>query len=94
MLGGLSSERKWRAVAAVGEPGCAGRDASFPATRLIRQLTTMEPIGDVARLALLYRECHRNRHTSPDSLLEDFESCPGEVSLATMYASSELTRLD
>jgi hypothetical protein len=40
----------------------------------------------VAWLALAYRACHLNGHNSPESVFGDFESCPGEVSLATLDA--------
>jgi hypothetical protein len=54
----------------------------------------MDGVEDVALLALLYRAHYRARHTGPDSLLEDFESCPGEVSLATMTGSHTLREVD
>lgn len=54
----------------------------------------MEPVEKVALLALVYRELYNARHTGPDSLLDDFETCPGEVSLLGMMGSQSLTGLD
>jgi hypothetical protein len=54
----------------------------------------MEPAEKVALLALIYRACYLNRHSGPDSALEDIETCPGEVSLATLYGTHRLTEPD
>jgi hypothetical protein len=53
-----------------------------------------EPVEKVALLALVYRELYNARHTGPNSLLDDFESCPGEVSLLGMMGSQSLSELD
>lgn len=47
----------------------------------------------VAALALVYRACHLNQHSGPDSVLVDIECCPGEISLATL-AGSQLDEVD
>jgi len=50
---------------------------------------------EVALYAIMLREAARNRHTCPDSLLDDLSSsCPGEVSLATLLAHRSFTDLD
>jgi hypothetical protein len=48
----------------------------------------------VALLSLLYRTCHVNRHSNAQSIEDDFGSCPGEVSLATLEASRSFTWKD
>lgn len=53
----------------------------------------MSDVDRVALLALIYREHHNAHHSGPEGLL-DFESCPGEVNLATMLGSESLTGFD
>jgi len=48
----------------------------------------------VAWLALAYRACHLSGHTSPESVCDDMESCPGEVSLATLDAAVRFGAVD
>jgi hypothetical protein len=45
------------------------------------------PVREVALLALLYRECYRNRWTSIDGIQTDQEICPGELSWLSMLAA-------
>ena len=54
----------------------------------------MEPVCDVALLALIYRECYLARHVDPESIIEDSENCPGEISLVRLIAGHRLTPAD
>jgi hypothetical protein len=47
-----------------------------------------------AWLALLYRACERNQHIGVLSHLDDLDSCPGEISLATLEAAQVFSDLD
>jgi hypothetical protein len=47
-----------------------------------------------AQLALLYRACEQNHHTGVLSHLDDLDSCPGEISLATLEAAHIFSDLD
>lgn len=48
----------------------------------------MEPVGQVALLALLYKTAYRDRHEGPEALCEDIEGFPQGLSLAAMVVSS------
>jgi hypothetical protein len=48
-------------------------------------------VEEVAVPALVYRELYNVRHTHPDNLFEDFDVCPGELSLPAMMGSQALT---
>jgi hypothetical protein len=54
----------------------------------------MESLEDVALLALIYRECFLARHVDPESIIEDSETCPGEISLVRLIAGHRLTPAD
>jgi hypothetical protein len=54
----------------------------------------MHGVEEVAVYAIMLREAGRNHHTGPDSLLDDVDSCRGELSLATLMASDKFTELD
>lgn len=49
---------------------------------------------DVALLALIYREQYLARRTGLDSVADDLDTCPGEVSWLTMIAVHRLTEYD
>jgi hypothetical protein len=51
----------------------------------------MEEARNVALLALIYREQYLERRQGLDSIADDLESCPGEVSWLTMIAVDRLT---
>jgi hypothetical protein len=54
----------------------------------------MHGVEEVALFAIMLREAARNRHTSPESVGDDMETCRGEISLATLSASENFTSLD
>src|SRR5476651_2273314 len=54
----------------------------------------MKDPRQVAALALMYRAAYRTRHSRPSSVDDDYEICPGEVSLAALEASRLFTPLD
>jgi hypothetical protein len=54
----------------------------------------MEPVRDVALLALLYREAYRNRWESIDSIATDQDVCPGELSWLSMLVAHTFTSHD
>ena len=54
----------------------------------------MHAVEGIALLALIYREHHAAHHSGPEGLLDDFECCPGEVTLARMIGSDTLAELD
>ena len=47
----------------------------------------MEPLRNVALLALLYRQAYLNRWESIDSIATDQDVCPGELSWLSMLAA-------
>lgn len=63
-------------------------------TPLSRDRAAVASPRRVAWLALLYDACARSRHRGPGSIFDDFETCRGEVSIATLEASTEFTPLD
>jgi hypothetical protein len=54
----------------------------------------MVPAEKVALLALVYAQLYMARHSDPDNLLEDFEVCRGEVTLAAMIGSQAAEPFD
>jgi hypothetical protein len=57
-------------------------------------MTEMRSPRDVALLALLFREAHRNRWESIDSIAADQDVCPGELSWFSMLAAHQFTAWD
>jgi len=57
-------------------------------------MTDLAPPQKVALLALLYTELCNAHYTSPQSLLDDMETCPGELSLLLEMGSQGLAELD
>jgi hypothetical protein len=54
----------------------------------------MTELREVALLALLYREQYLNLRTSLDSIAEDQDVCPGELSWLSMIGADTLTEYD
>jgi hypothetical protein len=54
----------------------------------------MIELRDVALLALIYREQYLARRSGLDSIADDLDTCPGEVSWLTMLAVDRLTSYD
>jgi hypothetical protein len=54
----------------------------------------MHEVREVALLALLYRENYLARRTGLDSITEDAEVCPGELSWLSMIGAEALTEYD
>jgi hypothetical protein len=54
----------------------------------------MEPVRDVALLALIYRENFCMRREDLDSVADDLDACPDEVSWLTMLGVHVLTPAD
>ena len=54
----------------------------------------MHEVREVALLALLYRENYLARRTGLDSIADDQEVCPGELSWLTMIGADTLTEYD